>query len=176
MNNQELLDTLQKKFGEQILTSSEPYGLLTLEIPKDALLEFVDYLKDDALGFKFMTDLCGIHHPDQVGKELGMIYMFHNWRTNQKIRLKAFMPLDDANIHTLCNHFKAANWMERETFDFFGIRFTGHPDLRRIMNVDDMDYHPMRKEFALEDGTRTDKDDRYFGREGNYHLSFDKRP
>ena len=63
--------------------------------------------------------------------------------------------------------------MERETYDFFGVIFTGHPDLRRILNVDDMDVFPMRKEFKLEDGTRTDKDDRFFGREGNYQQRLD---
>ena len=63
--------------------------------------------------------------------------------------------------------FAGANWMERETYDFFGIEFVGHPDLRRILNEDSMDYFPMRKEYALEDATREDKDDRYFGRSNN---------
>lgn len=58
----------------------------------------------------------------------------------------------------------AANWMERETYDFFGVEFVGHPDLRRILNVDDMDYFPLRKQYPLEDGTRTDKEDEFFGR------------
>jgi NADH-quinone oxidoreductase subunit C len=63
--------------------------------------------------------------------------------------------------------------MERETYDFFGIHFEGHPNLTRILNVDDLDVFPLRKEYRLEDGTRTDKDDRFFGRTGNEGRRFD---
>jgi NADH-quinone oxidoreductase subunit C len=69
-----------------------------------------------------------------------------------------------------------ANWMERETFEFYGINFVGHPDLRIILNVEDMDYHPLLKQYPLEDDTRTDKDDRYFGRDDNKGVHFDKFP
>jgi NADH-quinone oxidoreductase subunit C len=71
---------------------------------------------------------------------------------------------DNLEILTITDLYAAANWMERETFDFFGIQFVGHPNLTRILNVDDMDYHPMLKAYALEDETRTDKDDTFFGR------------
>jgi NADH-quinone oxidoreductase subunit C len=60
--------------------------------------------------------------------------------------------------------FDGANWQERETFDFFGVNFEGHPNMTRILNMDEMDYHPMLKQYHLEDGTREDKDDRFFGR------------
>ena len=60
--------------------------------------------------------------------------------------------------------FATANWMERETYDFFGVQFLGHPNLKRILNVDEMDYFPLRKEFPLEDQTRVNKDDDMFGR------------
>jgi NADH-quinone oxidoreductase subunit C len=83
---------------------------------------------------------------------------------NFRIRVKAFIPLSNPAIATITDIFVGANWMERETFDFYGIIFTGHPNLKRILNEEDMDYHPMRKEYQLEDDTRQDKDNRFFGR------------
>jgi NADH-quinone oxidoreductase subunit C len=83
-----------------------------------------------------------------------------NWR----IRLKTFFPIADPQVPTLTPLFSSANWQERQEFDFFGIKFTGHPNLKRILNMDEMNYHPMRKEYPLEDGTRTDKNDSMFGR------------
>ena len=74
------------------------------------------------------------------------------------------MPRKNAEVDTLTDLYSGANWMERETFDFYGIKFKGHPDLRVIVNSEDLGYHPLLKEYALEDGTRTDKDDTMFGR------------
>ena len=80
------------------------------------------------------------------------------------LRLKCYLSKENVSIASLVDIFPGANWMERESYDFFGVEFIGHPDLRRILNEDSMDYFPMRKEFELEDATREDKDDRYFGR------------
>jgi NADH-quinone oxidoreductase subunit C len=81
-----------------------------------------------------------------------------------RIRIKAFLPEQNPEIPTLSSVFSAANWMERETYDFFGVRFQGHPDMRRILNVDHMEMFPLLKQYPLEDSSRTDKDDRFFGR------------
>ena len=78
--------------------------------------------------------------------------------------IKVFLPVDDYHIPTASTIWNGANWMERETYDFFGINFIGHPNLIRILNVDEMDYFPMRKEYPMEDPTRRDKDDEMFGR------------
>jgi NADH-quinone oxidoreductase subunit C len=71
---------------------------------------------------------------------------------------------DKPAVRTVSDLFSAANWMERETYDFYGIIFEGHPNLKRILNVEYLDYFPMRKEYPLEDPTREDKDNRFFGR------------
>jgi NADH-quinone oxidoreductase subunit C len=80
------------------------------------------------------------------------------------VRLKTFFPLVDPVVPSATPLWPAANWMERQEYDFFGIRFQGHPNLTRILNVDELDAFPMRKEFPLEDTTRHDKADALFGR------------
>jgi len=165
INNGYLLQQLQGKFEADIISADEPYGMLTIEFNKNKIVELLSYLYDhNQLQMQFLTDVCGIHYPDNAGKELGVIYHLHSLQNNLRLRIKCFMPNNAPEIDTVSSVFASANWQERETFDFYGIHFTGHPDLRRILNVDEMDYFPLRKEYPLEDQTRTDKDDTYFGR------------
>ncbi|RCU42576.1 NADH-quinone oxidoreductase subunit C [Chryseobacterium lacus] len=164
MTNKFVLEALSREFPESILHSSEPYGMLTLEIKKEDIKKVIHHLRDSSLEFNFLTDVTGIHYPEQPEKELGVIYHLHNMKENFRIRLKAFAKREEAEFETLTDLFAGANWMERETYDFFGIIFKGHPDLRVILNMEDLGYHPMLKEYRLEDGTRTDKDDKMFGR------------
>jgi NADH-quinone oxidoreductase subunit C len=163
--NDAILADLQAAFPGKILHSETPYGFLTVEIPATDNIEIVSWLQNhEKWEMNFMTDLCGIHYPENEGKEIGVVYHLHSFKNNLRIRIKAFMPKNQTEIQSMTGLYAAANWMERETYDFFGIQFTGHPDLRRILNVDEMDYFPMRKEYALEDETRTDKTDKFFGR------------
>ncbi|MCS6796358.1 MAG: NADH-quinone oxidoreductase subunit C, partial [Raineya sp.] len=114
--------------------------------------------------FQFLTTLCGIHYPDNVGKEFAVMYQIHSLIHNIRLRIKVFLSENDLHIPTITHLFAAANWMEREAYDFYGIIFDGHPNLKRIYNVEEMDYHPLRKEYPLEDQTRRDKENLYFGR------------
>ena len=149
-------------------------SMLTLETTREHILGLLEFLRDDELlQFNFLTTLCGLHFPEDKNRELAVMYQLHNWRKNIRIRVKVFFPVVDPHIPTATNLWLAANWMERETFDFFGILFDGHPKLERILNVDDLNAFPLRKEFKLEDGTRTDKDDRFFGRDGHVGQHFD---
>ncbi|HWB26036.1 MAG TPA: NADH-quinone oxidoreductase subunit C [Chitinophagaceae bacterium] len=168
LTNEQIKQKLTEKFGDQVFNFEEPYGLLTFESPKEFNLKVLQFLYDDAeLGFQFLTDLTAVHYPDLKGKELAVVYHLHNLSANVRIRFKVFTAIDEPDIFTATRLFEAANWMERETYDFFGINFLGHPNLKRILNVEEMDYFPMRKEFPLEDQTRRDKDDEMFGRGGS---------
>ncbi len=149
-------------------------GMLTVETTREHILELLDFLRsDDELQFHFLTTLCGIHYPENTGRELAVMYQLHNWQKNIRIRIKIFIPVSDPHVPSATALWPAANWMERETYDFYGILFDGHPNLTRILNVEDLDVFPLRKEYKLEDGTRTDKDDRFFGRDGHTGRSFD---
>jgi len=83
---------------------------------------------------------------------------------NQRIRLKVYTSEAKIQVPSVTSLFSTANWLERETYDFFGIEFTGHPNLTKILNMDDQPYFPLRKQYQLEDETRDDKDDSKFGR------------
>lgn len=164
MTSEFVLEAIKREFPESVIESSEPYGMLTLEVKKEDLIKIVHHLKDSSLGFQFLTDITGIHYPENTQKELGVIYHLHNLVENFRLRLKTFMSKENAEVDSLTGIFSGANWMERETFDFYGIKFKGHPDLRIILNDPELGYHPMLKQYALEDTTRTDKDDSMFGR------------
>lgn len=165
LTNEHVQQRLSEKFGELVSNFEEPYGLLSFEVAKDQNLKVLQFLHDEAdLNFQFLTDLCAVNYPDQPGRELAVVYHLHNLQDNLRIRFKVFAPVAQPDVFTATKLYEAANWMERETYDFFGVNFIGHPNLKRILNVDEMDYFPLRKEFPLEDQTRIDKDDQMFGR------------
>lgn len=154
---------LSEKFPGAILSAELPYNFPTFTVSHEYVKDILKYLKEsEQWNFFFLTDLTGIQTEDE--KHLGVIYHLHNMITNNRIRVKTFFSIDKPEIPTVTDLWKTANWMERETYDFFGIIFKGHPDLRRILNPDEMDIFPLRKEFPVEDQTREDKNDTMFGR------------
>ena len=166
MTNEEILKDLTSKFGEaNIEEAVENYGLLNITSNTHTIVELLSYLYQHPIfKFQFLTDLAGIHFPDVTDKELGVIYHLHSLENNVRLIVKLFVPIVSPKVPTLTSIYAAANWMEREAFDFYGIIFEGHPNLKRILNTEDMDYHPLRKEYPLEDATRQDKIDGLFGR------------
>lgn len=159
-----VLEAITREFPEAVISSSETYGFLTLEIKKEEIKKVIHHLKESSLNFMYLTDICAIHHPAMPEKEIGVIYHLHNLIQNFRLRLKTYMPIENAEVETLTDLYVGANWMERETFEFYGVRFRGHPDLRVILNEPDIGYFPLLKQYPLEDGTRVDKDDTMFGR------------
>jgi NADH-quinone oxidoreductase subunit C len=168
METQALLTAVEQKlkaqFPEGYVSSELIADYPTFIVKRDSILDVVKFLYNDVdTSFQYLTTLATIHYPDHAGQEFAVMYQLHDLRKNLRIRIKIFFSSSDTHVPSITSVFSAANWMERQEFDFFGIIFTGHPNLKRILNMDEMTYHPMRKEYALEDGTREDKDDKMFG-------------
>ena len=166
LENTQIQDKLTETFGESVMHFRQERDIFTFEVSSDTITPVILFLKnEETLNFHFLTDLCGIHYPDSdVNERFAVVYHLHNWVENKRIRIKSFISGENPEIKSVSNIFLTANWMERETYDFFGINFIGHPQLKRILNMDEMISFPMRKEFPMEDSGRTDKDDRFFGR------------
>ncbi len=161
----DITDKLKQKFGDGLISAEMQYDMPVFVVQKANIFEVLQTLKEDTdLQFNFLTTLCGIHMPDNKGGEMGVMYQLQNMVKNQRVRVKIFMPIEDVKVPSITPLWPAANWMERQEYDFFGLNFTGHPDLRRILNMDEMNYFPMRREYPLEDGSRDDKNDKMFGR------------
>ena len=165
MTNNTLLDALQVQLGSKIITSEVLYDTLVIEISPSEAFDVIELLKNDTtLSFNFLTLIGAVHYPEEKGRELCVVYHLHSWKNAIRLRIKCYLSQENPSIKSLTPLFDGANWQERETFDFFGVNFEGHPNMTRILNMDEMDYHPMLKQYHLEDGTREDKDDRFFGR------------
>lgn len=165
--SQETLDLVKTKldtrFPGSVNSAELLYNFAVLTVEHAHIHDVLKFLKEDAdLHFHFLTDLTGMQTADE--KQLGIIYHLHNMPKNRRVRVKTFFDIGKPEVPTATDLWAGANWMERETYDFYGIRFKGHPNLVRILNVDEMDIFPMRKEYPLEDQTREDKDDKMFGR------------
>jgi NADH-quinone oxidoreductase subunit C len=165
-----LQQLLEKSFGG-MGTIEARINELTLTIHAGQYITVAEKLRSDtSFGFEQLIDLCGVDYQtygDTVRADLrfGVVSHLLSVSNNWRLRLIVLVPNDDFPvIPSLTGIWSSANWYEREAFDLFGIIFEGHPNLKRILNVDYMDYFPMRKEYPLEDSTREDKDDRFFGR------------
>lgn len=158
-----IIEKVNNTFGADVLGIQEDAEYITIIIAPHKMVQLITYLYNEPdLSYRFLTTLFAVHNP--ALSQIAMYYLLHNLEKNKRIRVKALLTDTNPEIETLTGVFSAANWLERESFDFFGVRFIGHPNLKRILNVEDMIIHPMRKEFPLEDQTRGDKKDEMFGR------------
>jgi NADH-quinone oxidoreductase subunit C len=160
---EKVITVLKEKYGEEILHMEAPYNFLTITLKKEKIVEIIRYLYEHPEAkFEYLTTLGGIHFPDS--NQIAVMYQLHNLYNNERIRLKIYLPEQNPVTGTITGIYAAANWLERETYDFYGVIFEGHPNLKRILNVEEMIIFPLRKEYPLEDQTREDKNDTMFGR------------
>ncbi len=164
------IDKLSATFGENVVSHERVSDMMVFTVKKSVIHDVLKFLRDE-LDFNFLTSMAGMHYPRvESGAKgpqedmLGLVFHLHSMRNGHRIRLKTETPMKDPVFPTFTNLWPTTNWMEREAWDFFGIQFSGHPNLKRILNMEDFPAFPMRKDYPLEDPTREDKDDSYFGR------------
>jgi NADH-quinone oxidoreductase subunit C len=162
----DIQNKVSEKFGELVTNFRMQRDVFCFDAEAIEVHSLIKFLKvDQDLNFHFLTDITAIHYPDNdENYQFALTYQLHNWIENTRIRVKTYLNGNNPEIKSITDLFLCSNWMEREAWDFYGIKFEGHPQLKRILNMDEMVSHPMRKEFPLEDSGRTDKDDRFFGR------------
>lgn len=161
--NKFVIDRLKARFGDSIDDDEVLVDMLCVTVRKEVIADVLSFLYNDTeLNYNFLTTLCGMHYPQR--DQLGVVYHLHSFVNNHRIRIKTSTDINNPVLPTATTIWPSANWMERETFDFYGILFDGHPNLVRILNMEEMTAFPMRKEFPLEDQGRDDKDDSMFGR------------
>ena len=125
-------------------------GEITFHVRREHLLGFVRALRDDpALRFEMCMGVSGVHFPEQTGRELHAVYPFLSITHNRRVRVEVSVPDDDRHLPSIVAVYPTNDWHERETWDFFGLIFDGHPSLTRIMMPDDWPGHPQRKDYPL---------------------------
>ncbi len=150
----ELADALETALGTGFSDAIERVvadrGELTFYVRRERLPEVAAKFRDDpALRFELCGGVSGVHYPDDAGRELHAVYHLLSITYNRRVRLEVTAPDADPHIPTLVGVYPACNWHERETWDFFGIIFDGHPALTRIQMPDDWKGHPQRKDYPL---------------------------
>ena len=125
-------------------------GELTLHVRRNLLSQVAQRLRDEPeLRFEMCLGVSGVHYPQETGRELHAVYPLQSITHNRRIRLEVSAPDDDPHIPSLFAVYPTNDWHERETYDFFGIIFDGHPSLTRIEMPDDWHGHPQRKDYPL---------------------------
>lgn len=144
---QRTIDGLSGQFTEKLIEVYQSSGDTFVRIEADALVDVCNYLKDEH-HFVFLTDIAGTDRytsDERFEVIYNLICLKHQTRLFLKVRCDEESPV----LSTVSTVWSSANWMEREVYDMFGVRFDGHPDLRRIFLPEDFDYFPLRKEFPL---------------------------
>jgi len=144
-----IVDRVKQKFPESVSEVSIFRGETALRVRSEDILPLCRFLHDDPeMAFDFLIDLCGV---DDLPREprFQVVYHLASTKTRLRLRLKASLPGAKPQIASVFSVWKAADWLEREAFDMFGITFSGHPDLRRILLTPEWQGYPLRKDYPL---------------------------
>lgn len=141
---------IRTQFADSIQEIIEAIGELTVIAKREGLVELMTWLRDEpSLRFNYLSDIGGVDLGEFAAPRFAIAYQLYSLEHNHRLRVKVFLEEEDAHLPTMWNVWKAANWLEREIYDMFGVVFDGHPDLRRILMPADYEGYPLRKDFPL---------------------------
>ncbi|UCD12244.1 MAG: NADH-quinone oxidoreductase subunit C [Nitrospinaceae bacterium] len=150
MEDSNLIDRVKEKFGPLVLDSHNFRGDQTVTVKKEAGLEFFRFLKDDpAMAFNFLMDLTAVDYLGKKDDRFEVVYHFYSLDHNHRFRVKIPVNESDCIVESLTPLWRTANWYEREVWDLYGIKFRGHPNLRRILLYEEFKGHPLRKDYPV---------------------------
>ena len=143
-------DALKSKFADAGLTFSQFRVNRRIVVPTGSLQPLLAFMKQD-LGFDFLAEITAVDYLEYEGAtdRFGVVYVVVNTKTGERLVIKTFVNDPDPVLPSMCSLWKAADWLEREVYDMFGIKFSGHPDLRRILTPDEFTAFPLRKDYPL---------------------------
>lgn len=142
--------TIYERLQDKILEVSFFRGDETITIPREKLLEIFRLLKDDPkLDLNFLTDITAVDYLGKKTPRFEVVYHLRSLSLNRRLRVKVPVPEEDPEVDSLTPLWKGANWLEREVWDMFGVRFRGHPDLRRVLMYEQFQGHPLRKDYPV---------------------------
>jgi len=145
-----LVKKLKDKFGQAIGEAVEFIGQLSVTVERQHIVAICDFLRTDLkTPFNYLSDLTCVHFPDRKEAPFEVVYNLFSITANERVRLKVRVN-EQEGVESVTGVWPAANWLEREVFDLFGVHFAGHPDLRRLLLPPDWEGHPLRKDFPLE--------------------------
>ncbi|HYV23916.1 MAG TPA: NADH-quinone oxidoreductase subunit C [Pyrinomonadaceae bacterium] len=148
-SNHPLVKRLQETFGESVIEATEFLGQLSIWIAQPRIVEVCESLKADSeTPFDYLSDLTCVHYPDNREAPFEVVYNLYSISKNERVRLK--VNTKDEGVDSVTRIWPAADWLEREVYDLFGVVFHNHPDLRRILLPPDWVGHPLRKDYPLE--------------------------
>ena len=154
MDGHGILARLRERFGDRILATHDYRGDHTAVLSREGIVSALTFCRDDAaLAFDMLVDLTAVDYSRFPGREDGprfeVVYHLYSVAHNHRVRLKVPVEQDDAVVPTASGLWPIANWQEREVWDMFGIRFDGHPDLRRLLLYEEFVGHPLRKDYPI---------------------------
>lgn len=142
---------IKSRYPHEIIEVSESYGQTAITVRKERIREIMGFLHDTAnLNFDYLEDLCGVDYLGKKTARFEVVYHLFSMKHRHMVRIKAEVSEEDCSIDSVEGIWKGAGWHERECYDMFGIKFNGHPDLRRVLMPEDWEGHPLRKDYPVQ--------------------------